>query len=312
VAAGWSLAVRGAVRAVLRGGHRGAGAGAHPGAGEYLPFIILLTALFTVSGGIYIRGNLHGSPSMNTGPAGHRHGAGQLMGTTGASMLLIRPADPRQRRPPHKVHVFVFFIFLVSEHRRLADAARRPAAVPGLPEGRQLLLDDARTCGSETLFMRHGAAGPVLRASTASGTARKAVRSRDPTPDTPPCGSRVASTSSCWRRSVGAVLMSGTWKPGIQFTVFHVTLELQNVLRDLALVGDLLPVAAPHVPGVPSRQRLQLGPDPGSGQAVRRHLHHHAPALAILRAGKDGAWRRWSRWSPASRRPAHRRHVLLG
>jgi Na+/H+ antiporter NhaD/arsenite permease-like protein len=36
------------------------------------------------------------------------------MGTTGASMLLIRPADPRQRQPPHKVHVFVFFIFLVS------------------------------------------------------------------------------------------------------------------------------------------------------------------------------------------------------
>jgi Na+/H+ antiporter NhaD/arsenite permease-like protein len=39
----------------------------HTLVGEYLPFIILLTALFTVSGGIYIRGNLHGSPLLNTG-----------------------------------------------------------------------------------------------------------------------------------------------------------------------------------------------------------------------------------------------------
>ncbi len=53
--------------------------------------------------------------------------------------------------------------------------------------------------------------------------------------------------------------------------------------------GDLLPVATPHLPGLAPRQRLQLGPHARSRQAVRRHLHHHRPALAILRAGKDGA-----------------------
>ena len=59
--------------------------------GEYIPFVILLTALFTVSGGIYIRGNLHGSPALNTGDPGIGAVLASFMGTTGASMLLIRP-----------------------------------------------------------------------------------------------------------------------------------------------------------------------------------------------------------------------------
>ena len=47
---------------------------------DYIPFIVLLTALFTVTGGIHIKGNLHGSPSIEHGPAGDRHGAGGLDG----------------------------------------------------------------------------------------------------------------------------------------------------------------------------------------------------------------------------------------
>ncbi len=58
---------------------------------EYIPFIILLTALFTVSGGIFIRGNLHGSPGLNTSILGIGAVLSSFMGTTGASMLMIRP-----------------------------------------------------------------------------------------------------------------------------------------------------------------------------------------------------------------------------
>ncbi|MEN9770258.1 MAG: hypothetical protein RLZZ180_1888, partial [Pseudomonadota bacterium] len=81
---------------------------------EYIPFIILLTALFTVSGGIYIRGNLRGSPGLNTAILGIGAVLASFMGTTGASMLLIRPLIRANDNRKHVAHVVVFFIFIVS------------------------------------------------------------------------------------------------------------------------------------------------------------------------------------------------------
>ena len=56
-----------------------------------MPFILLLLALFTVAGGIHIRGNLHGSPGLNTALLAIGTVLASIMGTTGAAMLLIRP-----------------------------------------------------------------------------------------------------------------------------------------------------------------------------------------------------------------------------
>jgi len=81
---------------------------------EYIPFIILLTALFTVAGGIHIRGNLHGAPGLNTSILAIGAVLASFMGTTGASMLLIRPLIRANDNRVHKVHVIVFFIFIVS------------------------------------------------------------------------------------------------------------------------------------------------------------------------------------------------------
>ena len=81
---------------------------------EYLPFIILLTALYTVAGGIFIRGNLHGSPALNTAILAIGTVLASFMGTTGASMLMIRPLLRANDNRRHKAHVVVFFIFLVS------------------------------------------------------------------------------------------------------------------------------------------------------------------------------------------------------
>ncbi len=63
---------------------------------EYMPFILLLLALFTVAGGIYLEGNLHDSVFTNTVLLGIGTVMASLVGTTGASMILIRPLDPRQ------------------------------------------------------------------------------------------------------------------------------------------------------------------------------------------------------------------------
>lgn len=81
---------------------------------EYLPFVILLTALYVVAGGIYIRGSLTGTPLLNTAMLALGAVLASVMGTTGASMLLIRPLIRANRHRRSMVHVVVFFIFIVS------------------------------------------------------------------------------------------------------------------------------------------------------------------------------------------------------
>ena len=113
VAAGWSLAFLLPFAAVF--GISAAGGNlVHALLAEYIPFILLLTALFTVSGGIYIRGNLHGSPGLNASILAIGAVLASFMGTTGASMLLIRPLIRANDNRKHVAHVVVFFIFIVS------------------------------------------------------------------------------------------------------------------------------------------------------------------------------------------------------
>ena len=81
---------------------------------EYLPFIILLFALFVVAGGIRLVGNLVGTPGTNTAMLALGTLTASFVGTTGASMLLIRPVIRANEDRRRNIHVFVFFIFLVS------------------------------------------------------------------------------------------------------------------------------------------------------------------------------------------------------
>ncbi|HOA13034.1 MAG TPA: sodium:proton antiporter [Myxococcota bacterium] len=81
---------------------------------EYLSFIVLLWSLYTISGGIVLRGNLKASPAVNTAFLGIGALIANLFGTTGASMLLIRPLLRTNQEREFKVHTVVFFIFVVS------------------------------------------------------------------------------------------------------------------------------------------------------------------------------------------------------
>ena len=81
---------------------------------EFIPFIVILLALYTVSGGIVISGNMAGTPIFNTALLTIGTILSSWMGTTGASMLLIRPLIRANKDREKKVHIFVFFIFLVS------------------------------------------------------------------------------------------------------------------------------------------------------------------------------------------------------
>ena len=81
---------------------------------DYLPFIILLWSLYTVSGGILLRGTLRGTPLVNSLMLVLGTALASWMGTTGASMLLIRPFLRANSYRKNRAFMVVFFIFLVA------------------------------------------------------------------------------------------------------------------------------------------------------------------------------------------------------
>jgi len=81
---------------------------------DYVPFIILLASLFTIAGGIAIRGSLAGTPAVNTLLLLIGTLLSSWIGTTGSSMLLIRPLLKSNAHRKSRAHVVIFFIFLVS------------------------------------------------------------------------------------------------------------------------------------------------------------------------------------------------------
>lgn len=81
---------------------------------DYIPFIILLWGLYTIAGGIFIRGSLKGTPLLNTILILIGTALASWVGTTGAAMIMIRPLLRANSERKHKVHLIVFFIFLVA------------------------------------------------------------------------------------------------------------------------------------------------------------------------------------------------------
>ena len=82
--------------------------------GEYVPFIMLLFSLYVISGGINVSGDLRATPMTNTTIILIGTAIASFIGTTGASMLLIRPLLQTNAERKYRVHTVVFFIFLVS------------------------------------------------------------------------------------------------------------------------------------------------------------------------------------------------------
>jgi Na+/H+ antiporter NhaD/arsenite permease-like protein len=81
---------------------------------EYLPFILLLGALYVAAGGLHITGTLRGGPAVNTAMLALGTLAASFIGTTGAAMVMIRPLIRANRQRRRVAHIFVFFILLVA------------------------------------------------------------------------------------------------------------------------------------------------------------------------------------------------------
>ena len=79
----------------------------------YLPFVLLLGALFVITGGLRIRGAPHGTPGVNTALLAISTAVSSCIGTPGASMLMLRPLLRANRHRARSAHIYVFYIFLV-------------------------------------------------------------------------------------------------------------------------------------------------------------------------------------------------------
>jgi Na+/H+ antiporter NhaD/arsenite permease-like protein len=102
---------------------------------EFGSFIALLGALFVISGGIYVRGSLAGTPLVNTAMLGVGAVLASLIGTTGASVLLVRPLLRANRERARKTHIVVFFIFVVSNCGGLLTPLGDPPLFLGFLKG---------------------------------------------------------------------------------------------------------------------------------------------------------------------------------
>ncbi len=285
IALGWALAFMLPFTAVFGAGAAG-GALVHTLLAEYIPFIVLLTALFTAAGGIYVRGNLHGSPGLNTALLAIGAGLASVMGTTGASMLLIRPLIRANDNRKHVAHVIVFFIFIVAN----AGGSLTPLGDPPLFLGFLRGVTFFWTVGHifpETLFLV-GMLLALFYAIDSHWYRKEGVLPRDPTPDTPRLGIDGAINVLPLVAVVALVLMSGTWKPGIVFDVAGTPVELQQLVRDVGLVIVTFVSLAITPRGVREANQFSWAPMQEVAKLFIGIFLTMVPVLAMLKAGAAG------------------------
>ncbi|QIQ21142.1 sodium:proton antiporter [Zophobihabitans entericus] len=261
---------------------------AHAVIEEFIPFILLLLALFTVSGGILIRGNFQGSPKFNTILLAIGTILASIMGTTGAAMLLIRPLIRANDNRKHKVHVIVFFIFLVAN----IGGGLTPLGDPPLFIGFLKGVDFFWTTGH--MFL------PVLITSVLlliifyfidNFYYKKddEITDRDPTPT-----NNKLQIFGKWNillllGVIGSVLLSGFWKSEQTYTILGSSIDLPNLIRDLLLIAITMASLMITPKQVRSSNQFNWEPILEVAKLFAGIFITIAPVLAILKAGYQGA-----------------------
>lgn len=257
---------------------------------EYIPFILVLFALYTVAGGICIQGNLRGTPGVNTILLTIGTILASWMGTTGAAMLMIRPVIRANDNRKHKVHVIVFFIFLVANAGGALTPLGDPPLFLGFLKGvdffwttRHLLEPTMVLCG--LLLAEFYAIDYYYHRQR--GEERPPVM--DPTPDR---RIRVEGAVNLLLLGVivAAVLLSGFWRPNIKWTLLGSEIELQNVVRDVLFIA--IAIASLKITPKSARQGNQFtwGPIAEVAKLFMGIFLTMIPVIAMLRAGTQGVF----------------------
>ena len=286
VAAAWGLAFL-TPFAVTFGPAATGVAVAHAALAEYIPFIILLTALFTVAGGIFVRGNLHGGPGLNTGLLAIGAVLASFMGTTGASMLLIRPLIRANDNRKHQAHVVVFFIFIVSNAGGALTPLGDPPLFLGFLKGVDFFWTVTHLWG-HTLFL----IGTLLLMFYAIDWwyhhRREEVRPVDPTPDTQRLGFDGSVNFALLGVVVFLVLLSGLWKSSVVFNIAGTEVGLPGIVRDIGLIVVTLVSLKITPSSAHESNQFGWGPMQEVAKLFAAIFLTIIPVIAMLKAGVDG------------------------
>ena len=281
IAAFWALLALGTI-AWRFGASASLAAFVHAMLAEYMSFIILLFALYTVAGGVLITGNLGGKPSSNAAVLAFGAAIASVVGTTGAAMILIRPLIRANAGRAHNVHVVVFFIFLVANIGGALSPLGDPPLFVGFLRGVDFFWP-ATHLWLQTLIT----AALVLVIFVALDV-WFLLRDKP----VPAAGGKLALRGlinlPLLAVIIGAILLSAVWKPGITLTIYGTGVELQNLLRDGALIAIAL--ASLWLTPREHRKANEFGWEP-----IREVAKLFAgifvciiPVLAMLEAGRDG------------------------
>ncbi|MDU0959144.1 MAG: sodium:proton antiporter, partial [Bradyrhizobium sp.] len=199
---------------------------------EYLSFILLLFALYTVAGGVLVTGDIRGTPATNTSILALGTIIASVVGTTGAAMILVRPLIRANLTRPHNVHVLIFFIILAANVGGALSPLGDPPLFVGFLRGVDFFWT-TRNIWLQTAIV----AGLLLVVFAAVDVWRyRAEKPASVDGPTEPLRVRGLVNILLIAAIVANTLISATWKPGISFDVVGTHLELQNLVRDAVLV----------------------------------------------------------------------------
>lgn len=250
---------------------------------DYLPFIILLWALYTAAGGMIVRGRLRGSPGVNLVLLLIGTVLASWIGTTGASMLLIRPMLRANAWRKHRAHVVVFFIFLVSNIGGSLTPLGDPPLFLGFIHGVSFfwtlkLLPITSFVATILLILLYIIDSHYYRRET-------------PPPDDgikEPLKLEGAQNLIYFAGIMGAVLFSGLTDLGAA-SVAGIQLPIQDLLRDAIILGMGLLSLRTTSRKVRQDNEFTWGPMQEVAILFAGIFLTILPALAILKAGAAGA-----------------------
>lgn len=208
---------------------------AHTLLAEYVPFVVLIFALYTVAGGVRVTGTLNGTPAVNTAILAAGTVLASVMGTTGAAMLLVQPLIRANAGRRRQAHVFVFFIILVGNIGGSLTPLGDPPLFLGYLEGVDFFWVTRRMFAPMVLV-----AVPLLALFYVWD--RIAWRGDAMTPDAAakqPLGLDGKRNLILLLAVIAAVLAAGAFETGVAFEIYHVRIKLEDALRTvvLALIG---------------------------------------------------------------------------
>ena len=267
---------------------------------DYIPFIILLWGLFAVAGGILVRGTLRGTPLVNTFLLLIGTAIASWVGTTGASMLLIRPLIRANAYRQNKIHLIVFFIFLVSN----IGGSLTPLGDPPLFLG---FLHGVPFFWTTTALFPHMLFISVILIvlffviDTLMFKREGGVVPDDGTSE--PVRVDGLFNLIFLLGIVAAVLMSGTAKWG-EVNILGVHVAWQNIARDVLIVvmGLLSLRVTPFSGELRQANEFSWEPIEEVAKVFAGIFITIIPALAILKAGENGVLRELIR---AIKEPMH-------